>query len=79
VHYRGTFKHGGDPWYYPSAVSYLVSDAEANVWSQPCNCGAQDTYGIRFEKLSVDCGYILKAHEASIRAEEAKRIRVAYI
>jgi hypothetical protein len=85
VHYKGTLKHGGDPWhYYPFALSSLLSDTDTDTdaeevgsdWrSQPCSCGAQDTYGIQFEKLSLNCGYILKAYEVSILADEEKRIR----
>lgn len=46
---------------------------------QPCTCGAQDTYGIQFEKLSLNCGFILKAHEEAVGLEEKRRERVIYI
>lgn len=55
-------------------------DADAMDWrKQPCTCGARDTYGIQFEKLSLNCGYILKAHEDVVLAELQRRVKVVAI
>lgn len=55
-------------------------DADVLDWRrQPCTCGARDTYGIQFEKLSLNCGYILKAHEDVVLAEVQRRVKVVTI
>lgn len=53
------------------------NEGERPDWiRQRCTCGAQDTFGIQFQKLSLNCGYILKAHEDVALAELQKRVKI---